>query len=216
MKIVIEESDALYRHGMEQLLKKIFASQGNAAIEIEKLTPTNLLNADIIVKRYDAGIKYICQPLIRKRKANSLIIGVYEGDRDDINSGLPLCISNIVFINRRESVVKAKDIIMQGWEECHSRPRSYNHLMCVSCKHRTLTSQQVLVAAHFYRGYSPQKTAEILNINYKTVGAHKRMIMTKFDLETDYDLLNFINILLKNNYASERFKNTLNSRLEHL
>lgn len=216
LKIAIEESDALYRNGLEVLLNNIFEEEKNERIKIENLSVTNITSADIIIKRYVAGVSLICQPLLKKRIVNNLIIGLYEGDNPSENEPLPLCISNIVFIDRAASVAKTKELIIQGWERCNSFPRIYNHMSCFSCRHRTLTSQQMVVAAHFYRGHNPQQTASILNINHKTVAAHKRKMMANFNLDTDYELLNFLNVLLKDKYASESFKYMFNAKLEQL
>lgn len=106
---------------------------------------------------------------------------------------------------------------MGGWEHRLEASLEYSQFNCFSCHHRTLTSQQLLVAAHFYCGHNLQQTADILNISPKTVGAHKYMIMSNFNLHTDYQLLNFLNVFLQGKYASLRFNNNLDvKRTRHV
>lgn len=205
IKIAIEENDALYRNGLEILLKEIFSANNDQVIEIDNLDSFNVSTADIILKNYIRGMQFVCQPMLKRRKKNNLIIGVYEGDIIPDNISLPLCTSNIIFINRKESVSQIKEKILLGWQRCNANPHNVNHISCLSCRHRTLTRQQVEIAAHFYRGYGAQKSAKLLNINSKTVCAHKRTIMNKFRIDTDCDLLIFINSLVKNKYSSELF-----------
>lgn len=206
LKIAIEETDALFRNGFEMLLKELFMDEECHEIYIQELDSFNVSNADVIVKNYTSGMHFVCQPMIRRRKPNNLIIGLYEGTVIPDFTLLPLCISNIVFINRNDSVLNIQEKIRLGWQRCNTNPHHVNHMSCLSCRHRSLTRQQVVIAGHFYRGYSPQQMAKILNINPKTVCAHKRAIMDKFNLSSDCELLIFCNSLIKNKYSAGLFK----------
>lgn len=202
-KIAIEECDGLYRNGFEILLKQIFMGKTDRKVDIQDLDTFNVSDADIIVKNYISGMHFVCQPMLRRRKPNNLFIGVCEGDEIPQSISLPLCISNIVFINRKDSVSNIKEKIMLGWQDCNSTPHNVNHMSCLSCHHRVLTRQQVMIASHFYRGHDPQKTAHMLNINPKTVCAHKRAIMEKFSLTTDCELLMFLNEIVNKKHSRD-------------
>ncbi|AYN26259.1 hypothetical protein D8682_04145 [Buttiauxella sp. 3AFRM03] len=209
LKIVIDEQNVLYRHGLEMLLKQIFSAEMNVTVEIVTLNETNIATADIIFKNYDVGVSCICQPLLHTRRKNSLVIGLYEGSKNPRYAELPLCITDIAFVNRAEPVNKTKTTIMRGWEDCRAAQEQKKQWSCLDCRHRTLSPQQVKIAAHFYRGDTTEKIASDLQINPKTVGAHKRMIMTKFNLNTDFELLTFLNNLLKEKRTLELFNQSL-------
>ncbi|MDX6018761.1 LuxR C-terminal-related transcriptional regulator [Scandinavium sp. V105_16] len=192
LQIVIEDKNTLYRKGMEILLEQIFLREEGEWVEFLPLTEDHVAVADVIVKNFEPGESYICNSVLRGRKSASLLIGIYEGDTNPHFGELPLCVNNIVFINRAESLSKTRALILRGWDNrAQTAPRN-SRQTCQGCLHRTLSPQQVKVAAHFYRGYNPEKTASDLQLNVKTVCAHKRMIMTKFNLYSDCELLHFL------------------------
>jgi len=193
LQIVIEDKNALFRAGMEILLEQIFWHEEGKLIEFLTLTEANVAVADVIVKNFEPGESYICNPLLRDRKATNLLIGIYEGVSNPHVGEMPLCVDRIVFINRAESLSKTRALIVRGWE--NSILISYKNIRrnCQRCMHQTLSPQQVKVAAHFYRGNNPEQIASNLQLNVKTVCAHKRLIMTKFNLYSDCELLHFLN-----------------------
>lgn len=190
--IVVEDKDMLYSNGMEIFLKQIFANEKRMSVHVSALSEDTVGMADIIVKSFGAGERCICHPILRNRKPDSLLIGVCEGRKSIQYIELPLCINNAVFINRTESLSRTKKLIVRGWEDCVAEYVKRAQRSCLDCPHRTLSPQQVKVAAHFYRGVNPEKIASDLQISIKTVCAHKHMIMNKFNLDSDCELLHFL------------------------
>ncbi|MFP2238169.1 helix-turn-helix transcriptional regulator [Pseudescherichia vulneris] len=212
LQIVIDDKNTLYRKGMEILLEQIFLREEGELVEFLPLTEDHVATADVIVKNVEPGESYICNPVLRDRKAVSLLIGIYEGAGNPYFGELPLCVNNMVFINRAESLSKTRALIVRGWENsalCASKNIIRN---CQRCLHRTLSPQQVKVAAHFYFGHNPEETALDLQLNVKTVCAHKRMIMTKFNLYSDCELLHFLNGLKKQQLMPNEFSECLAGR----
>jgi len=193
LQIVMSDKNTTYQKGMEILLENIFLHEEGKLVEFLTLTEANVAIADIIVKYFEPGESYLCNPILRNRKATSLLIGIYQGTNKPHIGEMPLCVNNMVFINRTESLSKTRVLIVRGWE--NSTKTAYKNIRrnCQSCLHRTLSPQQVKVAAHFYRGFNTEKIASDLQLNVKTVCAHKRMIMTKFNLYSDCELLHFLN-----------------------
>lgn len=191
ISVIIEDNDKFFHYGMETLLEDVFTSLPN-----EKLVFGNTLNshaitsADIIIKRFSPGEFYICNQDYWYRNRNGLTIGICDEDKKPRNKRLPHCFENIVFIDRSESICEARRLILRGWHCRTHHPDTYNS--CLSCKHHTLSPQQMNIAEHFHLGKNTQQIARHLNINMKTVAAHKRLLMIKFDLSSDYELLNFL------------------------
>lgn len=190
-RIIIEDDDLLYRHGMELLLKEIFQAEMGKNIEISDLSYKNISTADLIVKKFIAGERFICQPLLRKRSRNSVFIGIYENNTNLNISQLPLCVENVIFINRREPYQEIKNIIINEWKVERSS-KKYVQLSCLRCKYGSLTPKEKIMASCFYRQQTPGQIAVEMKINVKTVCAHKRLMMRKFDLSSDQELFNFI------------------------
>ncbi|MCS2153359.1 LuxR C-terminal-related transcriptional regulator [Scandinavium goeteborgense] len=209
LQIVIDDKNTLYRKGLEILLALIFPGKEGASVDFLSLTEAHVAIADIIVKNFEPGESYICNPILRDRKPASLLVGIYEGETNPHIGELPLCVNNIVFINRSESLIKTRAAIVRGWES--STLAGYKNIRrnCQGCLHRTLSPQQVKVAAHIYRGYNPEKIASDLQLNVKTVCAHKRMIMTKFNLYSDCELLHFLNGLKNQKLTPNLFSECL-------
>jgi DNA-binding CsgD family transcriptional regulator len=193
LKILINESDSLFLSGMKHLLSDLFREKFGLESEfITNLTAYNIAIADVIILSLCQGERYTCFPELRMRN-KGIIIGLV--DEIDNSTKSPYCFADIVYIMRRASineVTRKLTIAWQKWSMCtfFSRYKS-----CFGCSHVTLTHQQEGVMAEFYQGRSAHQVAKKMNINYKTVAAHKYIVMHKFRLKSDYDLLRFLKML---------------------
>ncbi|WBM72472.1 helix-turn-helix domain-containing protein [Buttiauxella sp. WJP83] len=170
-----------------------------------KIETGKVAKADIIIKHFSVGEGYICNQLLKERSESSLMIGVYDGDKIPCHAELPLCFKNITFINRKASLHSIKGVIEKYLDEkCTGKSTSQQH-DCHYCRHRTLSPQQAIIAAHYYSGKSAEQIGQVLHINIKTVSTHKRMIMMKFNLSTDYELLSFLHLLRNQPMVSNIF-----------
>lgn len=199
LNIVVDDSDSLYRNGMEMFLEELFLEEQNGPVLFDSLSKTNATQADVIVKSFVAGAEYICQPILKFRSKPGLIIGLYSGDKSPYHNELPLCIKNIVFINRSESLNSTREQIVNAWNESIQNPKSLQSKKCLQCKYRTLTPQQLTIAKYMLQGNDIIEIADLLEINVKTVSAHKRLMMNKFDLKSDCELLQFLSNLKMHN-----------------
>ncbi|MFP2514331.1 helix-turn-helix transcriptional regulator [Buttiauxella agrestis] len=197
LNIAIDDKDALYRNGMEIFLEEIFLEEQKESVQFNCLTKTNAIQADIIVKSFVAGAEYICQPMLKYRSKPGMIIGIYSGNKSPYHEKLPLCIKNIVFVNRSEPLNTARKQVVQGWKDNIENPEVLPCRKCLKCKYRTLTPQQMTIAKYLLRGNDIIDIAHLLGIHVKTVSAHKRLMMSKFNLSSDCDLLHFLNNLEK-------------------
>jgi DNA-binding CsgD family transcriptional regulator len=205
MNIALEDSDSLYREGMKLFLQDLFQEAQNESVHFSVLTKTNVIQADVVVKSFVAGAEYICQPIFKYRSKPGLIIGVYEGEHNPYHNELPLCIKNIIFIHRSENLSTTRERVVQAWKDSIEDPSILQSKKCLQCKYRTLTPQQLTIAKYLLRGNDIINIAKSLRLNVKTVSAHKRLIMSKFDLKSDCELLQFLHNLKKHNPAVHLF-----------
>lgn len=196
INIILNDRDSFYCLGMQTLFSAIFLDEFNDNITFtDDLNPQSVVMADVIVMGLSHGEISICHPLLHARKQNSLIIGLYEGMAPPHYDQLPLCFNNIIFINRTEPVQEIKRRVLRNWESNRILPMITRQWKCKDCRHKTLSPQQINVANYYYHGASAEQISQLLSISIKTVFTHKRMIMGKFNLHSDYQLFTLFNVI---------------------
>lgn len=194
LEIVIDDDYSFYANGLKAILHDLFFPElDDGTLLCNNSIADDISTADIIIKSFSMGEICTCQPLFRSRKHNSLLIGLYDENQNPDFSPLPLCIRDILYIKRSESLAVVKRTILEGWFK--SQQCSRRHFSCAGCRHRTLSSQQANVATLFFLEESVESIARIMKISTKTVCAHKRILMKNFHLKSDQDLLYFLNKL---------------------
>ncbi|ADO48414.1 helix-turn-helix transcriptional regulator [[Enterobacter] lignolyticus] len=199
LKVIINDDDRLFRQGLFLLLQTLFPDQ-KVTMRPDVNTAT-VAGADIIVLTLRSGEALICHPELFHRK-HSLIMGLEERAAPDAGAPLPLCLSDILFIHRQESTADVSRKISHRWSliqgEIPARAREMPRqrlLNCYGCPHRWLSQQQHRIAALLYRGASVDAIARELGVSDKTVCAHKHLIMSKFNLRSNFELLSFLRLL---------------------
>lgn len=56
----------------------------------------------------------LCHKILLHRKQHSMIIGIHDGVTTPYGSSLPLCINDIIFINKNDSLEKVERLILRG------------------------------------------------------------------------------------------------------
>lgn len=193
LKILINESDSLFLSGMTYFLSNFFRKKFGLESEfITDYTADNIAIADVIILSLCPGERYTCFPELRMRR-KGIIIGLV--DKIDNSTSSPYCFADIVYIMRRASINEVTRKITIAWQKWSMSDFFSQYKSCFGCNHLTFTHQQEEVMAEFYQGRSIHQVAKNMNINYKTVTAHKYMVMHKFSLKSDYDLLRFLGML---------------------
>lgn len=208
MNVVFEDSYTLYRIGMEWLLTDLFGH--SEQVHFNVLDSDSIKHANIIVKNFSAGEQFLCQPMIKMRPQGCLVIGIVEGETRLACGQLPLCLSNSVFINRSDSRDKIVGLVMHGWLRSLLEAQDPAKQNCLVCHHQTLTVQQASFATHFYLGEETHAIARKMKISTKTVSSHKYLIMKKFNVGTDQDLLILLHLLKNQLIIPNVFKECLN------
>ena len=208
MNVVFDDDYTLYLTGMEWLLTDLFGH--SESINFSVMDRDSITQADIIVKSFSAGERFLCQPVMKMRQQGCLVIGIYDGGSAPTSGGLPLCFSNTVFINRSESLDQIRELVYRGMRRSLLETQHPSKQNCMVCNHQTLTLQQASVATRFYLGEETHTIARKMQISTKTVSSHKYLIMKKFNLGTDQDLLNLLNLLKDQLISPNIFKEYLN------
>lgn len=192
LKIVIDDIDAIFCSGMEAYLRDYFSYQQGMPVEFNRLSIESISEADIIIKGFEAGQTSFCPPLLKHRKKGSLFFGVYGDFHRPQHSNLPLCIKDIVYINRRDPVDKIRDIIAKRY---HSAKEEFSLRHCGNCKCVTLTRKQAAIISMLVIGASIDNIALALDVSEKTVYAHKANLMKRLGIRSTCQLLRLINTL---------------------
>lgn len=203
IKIIVDNNnDAFYGLGIQTLMSNLFREVFNKGVILTSdINKNDISQADVIIMGLSPGENFVCHPVLYARKRNSLIVGIFDSAQSSHVDALPLCFENIIFIHRTEPIARVVKKILKGWDQLCNKTHSTTPWSCHDCEHKTLSPQQIKVATHYYNGASAEQIAHILNISPKTVFTHKRMIMGKFNVHSDYELFSLLNVMksLKNN-----------------
>lgn len=191
--IFFHSDDNMFQQGMVTLLNRVLSSQCKASkILFDTLTENNVSVADIIVMNFSKGEEKICHKMLQSRKSDCLLIGFYRGDHVISTGDLPLCLNKSIFIKRNESIEDIAKKILQLWSTRLSITSLTNKRTCFHCQHATLSAQQIRFVNYFSSGLDTNEITYKMNINAKTVSAHKRQVMLKFNVKNDCELLNIL------------------------
>lgn len=193
LKILISDSDLLFRRSIKYFLSDFFCKRFNRHVEfITDYTSENIAKADVIILSLSNGERYICLPELRARR-KGIIIGLV--DEVDHFTSSPSCFADIVYILRREPLSEITRKLTVAWQKWIVSEKFPGYKSCLGCKHVSLSITQKELITGLYNGHSLQEVATNMNITYKSVTAHKYLIMRKFCLRTDYELFRFLGML---------------------
>jgi DNA-binding CsgD family transcriptional regulator len=195
LNVIIRCDDLFFRSGFSLLLQEIFP----AGLSETQTVP----GADIIVFHLCRGEEFICHSELLHR-GSGLLIGLVDDDNVRMSRALPLCLKNMIFIQRTETTQSVIMKIKLAWlsllESMPNTPRN----PCQGCPHRTFSPQQQKIATALAEGLSVNAIASSLSLGYKTVFTHKKMIMDKFHLRNDAELLSLLRCMQQAQIPSQR------------
>lgn len=198
MNILITDPYEFYRHGLQHFFIDTF--YGYISENIFFLTdydPLSFYQADVTVLTLSPGEHFMCIPELRARQ-KGIVIGLVD-ESLEINSILPLCFSDMIIIHRRESLDEIKNKILSAWQKAPQQKIPWCKDFCMSCHRKDFTIRQGMIMSFIYQGMLQSEIAKKLTIAEKTVSTHKCLIMKKFKLRTDRDLIHFLRKLAGKN-----------------
>ncbi|MCU6159180.1 LuxR C-terminal-related transcriptional regulator [Enterobacter bugandensis] len=207
LNILIKESDLLFQYGLQVFLTDLFQRGFREEVQFSShFNHQGVSVADIVVLSLCVGEVFTCIPELQSRK-KGIVIGLVDDESREAMT--PSCFEDIILISRRASISKIREIIYFAWYKTQLPGYRWNKNACLDCHHKKLSPQQVRIMASFYKGLSVMEIAHELNISDKTVFTHKYMLMQKFDLRTDYELIMLLNRLAEKNGAPNFFRDSL-------
>lgn len=199
LNIIIKDSDVLFQYGLQVILADLFQHGFREQVQFtNQFTYDSVSVADIIVLSLCAGEMFTCIPVLRSRK-KSIVIGLID---DEFRNKTTLsCLSGIILISRRASLATVRENLFIAWYKTMQPGYLWNQNSCLDCHHKKLSSQQIRIMMELNKGLSFTQIAQVLNISEKTVFTHKYMIMQKFDIRNDYELISLLHRLAENSSA---------------
>ena len=188
LNIVIKNNNQFFNLGFHFLLQALFPEYSFSTQVTASLNEELVRDADVVVLDLCRGEEFVCHPELLNRKPG-LLIGVVARLNHRGRGALPLCLKEIVFVGRDEKLSQVIAKIKLSWVLTPPSAKEKLALRCDSCPQRTLSPQQRIIAAATYQGLTVNTIARKLSLCNKTVFAHKRLIMSKFDLRNDLDLV---------------------------
>lgn len=190
INIVIKELDAFFQSGLTWFFSDLF-SHKNIKIDFNyNFTSESVKVADVIVLALCPGECFICCPELQERK-KGVVIGFVDNEKR-VSALLP-CFQDAIFISRRASVTQLRSALNAAWHKMRQEGYRQSSVSCYDCQQKTLSPQQVRSMICLYKGMSVMQIADELMISEKTVFTHKYKIMQRFNLRSDYELMQLLN-----------------------
>lgn len=195
MLILVYDKDLLYRNGFELILHECYKKLTSAEMSISNIYSEEIISkAELIIFPVAAGEQFICKPELLSRPRGALI-GITE-DELSLGAGITSCLNGITCISRRSSLAFVKRTLLKILMGILSDDNMIHERNCYFCKKRSITTRQSFIVHRLMNGVSIEKISQELNINSKSVYAHKYNIMSKFKLGSDHDLFLFSRFIL--------------------
>lgn len=191
ISVLIKERDQFFLKGLMDMLSDLFQKELKQSVHFAfEFSHENIASADVIIINLSPGEIFLCSPMLLSR-TKGIIIGVLDVN-DERKSKLPSCLDDILLMTRKLPVADVKKSIYTNWR---MRMNISHKASCLDCRHRIPTQQQYRVMAGISEGKSMDELACELNMNVKTLFAHKYLLMGKFHLQTSSELQRFITCL---------------------
>lgn len=187
INILIKDDNAFYHRSLQHFLTELFSQEYHKRVVFtQDFNPLTVSQSDIIIVGMCQGELFTCHPELHSR-TKGVVIALM--DKTPLNSvPLPECLSDVVYIERRAPLEVIRSNVIHAWTlfgEAHTSN-------CFSCRHRVLSPQQIRIMAGFYQGKAVTQIAHELNVSDKTVFSHKYLMMSKFNLASDHELVKLL------------------------
>ncbi|MCF8581544.1 LuxR C-terminal-related transcriptional regulator [Enterobacter ludwigii] len=209
ISVLLKDHDAFYINGLSFFLSDFFFKElFDKTVFNTDFSLAGISQADVVVMSFCRGESFTCIPELASRK-RGILIGIVE-DEDNGHVGyLPRCFSDIIFVTRNENLTSIRNKILNNIAKNTLPNWNYRLKGCSGCMRQNISPQQVRIMTGIYQGKSVEVIAREMNVSVKTVYSHKYNMMSKFNLCSDYDLLNFLKKLVVNNAIPNVFREYL-------
>ena len=199
INVFFDDKNEYYKFGLLGLLHEVIERHTDQKIHLLG-SGQKLSRADIIIRAYPAGAETLCHPELIERKPGSLLVGIYDGDIQTLNSSLmPHCFDNAIFIHRTEPTKRLVNRILFAWMRAKMKidGKTGCRKGCRDCKSVELSLQEIKIISYISQGFTIARIANILDLSVKTVSAHKRRVMRKFNIKSNVELITLCKVTLQ-------------------
>lgn len=207
LNIVIKETDAFFRAGLQCFLVDFFFHNFKHLLHFDgELSHENVSAADIIFLSLCQGETLTCYPELQARK-KGIVVGLVDDEHRF--STYPSCFQDMIFISRHASLDRITEALFIAWYRTQLSSFHWRKRSCSECQHKILSPQQIRVMVNFYRGLSVGQIANKLKTSDKTIFTHKYLLMQKFNLRSDFELVALIHRMVEKNTPGNRLRDYL-------
>lgn len=203
MKILFYDDNEFYKHGLQLYLNEVVSKEYDLDLDITTMRPEDVsgVNQDVAHAFADADIIFnatdIYSPLyprliVKKLKAQPLLINIAKNRRTTRTRPILDCVKNTISIDRKIKFNTIGSLIASAPLISSRSMCNKEHQNCKKCFSERLSAPQKFIASSLHLGHSIQKISAAMNIKYGSVNAHKRAIMHNFDLRTNRELSLFL------------------------
>lgn len=207
VNILLKDFVGLYRYGLTCFFSELFHQEfGDTTRFSFEVTPDSIMRSDVIVLSLCQGESLLHLPEFQIKQQVVLLGFVDDESRISASSA---CLQRMVYISRKASLSELHQKICRAWRKRASTDCFIPEASCFECQTKTITPQQARVMTCLYKGMSAAQISRFLKIDYKTVFNHKYMLMRKFNLRNDVELLALLNRLAGKETCPNRFRECL-------
>lgn len=198
LNVLIRDHDALYMSSLKLFLSELFLSHYQRDVHfLPVFDVENVSKADVIIIGFGPGEFYTCTPELRFRK-KSIIIGIVDHEKETPGV-IKTCTHDIVFIRRDLSLKDLQRKIRSLWSQSYKYSGVDACRSCCVNKCNVLSLQQMRIMSRLSRGQAISDIARELSISNKTVYSQKHLVMNKYQLSSNFELLMFLENLQSKN-----------------
>ncbi|EDV2568443.1 TPA: LuxR C-terminal-related transcriptional regulator [Salmonella enterica] len=187
INILINDANIYYEKGLGYGLKQILGYQFGTPVSFStELTQKNIHNADIvIVTLYGENSLKLLASVKHMR-----IIGLVHKSFKISEHIFPSCLSYVHLKMQSDSLNLISKLIVNLMKDNNPPPLTKTCVGCPMILDNILSKQQQKLIEGIVAGKKMKDLADDLYINVKTAYSHKHLIMKKFKLKSDHDILN--------------------------
>ncbi|QLK60041.1 hypothetical protein GE278_04230 [Enterobacteriaceae bacterium Kacie_13] len=194
INIMIQSENVYFNKGIGVLLKERFEPQvGESIFCFDHNSAPYADKIDLLIKFFGAGSESVCDAELRSLSPQTVIVGFYNNNpvRGAMNSSLQ-CLMKTPFIPLQMSVDDLLAIILDVWlKQCAYR-LFISQKSCFHCQFLKIKPHEMQVIKYSLQGFSLVRIGNIMNMNFKTVSAHKNRVLRRFSLRGDCELVKFV------------------------
>lgn len=186
INILINDTNIYYEIGLGYGLKEIMSHRFGTPVSFTtELTQKNMHNADIVIMTlYDENSLRLLASVKHMR-----VIGLVHKSFKISGYIFPLCLSHVYLTTQYNSLNTVGELIMNLLKSESVPSKIKTCARCPMILDNILSKQQQKLIDGIVAGKKMKDLASSLFINVKTAYSHKHLIMKKFELKSDYDIL---------------------------